>query len=674
MDFFQNSNGNQSEGFENAKPENIVRPSYLPLTSEEGTPTNLSSPSSGTSTPSFRRRPKKPDIKLSELNKPYQDYIEILRAESLSSLQSDIEDKSNRSNRNSYIEISEGMIAKAFLSQQFQNEINEDNLHEFEKTIEGPSEDHEESFWDGISKVCDERPSSPTAEFFHPLLLNKTNGGKALYLKISTILHRMKDLEEQVEELSSLKVKLAILQEEKRQLSTLLQIKRQNEEKETRDAAVQKSYEIVTEISHKETSTYSPLYTSIDVGGEDIAEITFENVSSQCQVSLNHVSCQYESNRIIDKSTQTVSQTIDVGSGGNGPAEIIFASKGIQKVPKTMGVYTQTDSVQCRAVGNMMGTSMYNFIDTGVGDDVCEQFYKSEGTQTRTLEIAEKFVQVAASFDNKSTETNPKAFVNRYVQACVDTTDFLCGNNIADVTTADKCTFFAPQYSNVSINTEQTSVCHQYIQCIINKPSVTVGIGEGNVMDLQCDRCANISVKDKCCGEHSSNELPFCTNDILCDCAKTELFDKSTSIDVTLISVGIGEGNINDVNCEKCAKGEENVFNFDLNFTSQQPVMCHYCGNKVDLNDSNLDESLQAMRDSMQSISSGLKRSVARKDLNLELEYQASNPNNAAITPVSDDTSNISEDEEELVRYAYCLKLFAQVQIFSVNSVNIFIF
>ena len=106
-------------------------------------------------------------------------------------------------------------------------------------------------------------------------------------------------------------------------------------------------------------------------------------------------------------------------------------------------------------------------------------------------------------------------------------------------------------------------------------------------------------------------------------------------------SVAIGDNDVtaDPSKCDECEKRkrDSSYFNFDFNMGAssscsncngcqqQQPIICHYCGNKVDLNDDSVDETLQAMRDSMQSLSgrgkqgSELKRSGARKNLNLDL-------------------------------------------------------
>jgi hypothetical protein len=49
----------------------------------------------------------------------------------------------------------------------------------------------------------------------------------------------------------------------------------------------------------------------------------------------------------------------------------------------------------------------------------------------------------------------------------------------------------------------------------------------------------------------------------------------------------------------------------------QQPTMCGYCGNKVDINDSTIDANLQEMRDNLHNLAlnNNLKRTSAKRSL-----------------------------------------------------------
>ena len=60
------------------------------------------------------------------------------------------------------------------------------------------------------------------------------------------------------------------------------------------------------------------------------------------------------------------------------------------------------------------------------------------------------------------------------------------------------------------------------------------------------------------------------------------------------VSVGVGDFDVTKTQCNKCQTkdaGSDNVFNFDLKILNpsptppQQAILCHYCGNKVNLDD-----------------------------------------------------------------------------------------
>jgi len=302
----------------------LMRPDTLALrgrgesmtSSGEGTPTNLSSPSSGRSTPSFRKKPKRPEIKLSDRNKQYMDYIEILRAESMQSLHAEPNCDAENSDLSSGVEISEEMIAKAFLSSHMKNDLNDDSVDgRMASTSSGSLESYGRL---KTQKLCMQRPSSPVSQFMIPLLEaeNQDTILTDIYDKLSPVLNQLKSYDEQSKQLSTLQVKIAVLQEEKRQLSTLLKEKRERENieiidnKETRDIGVQKTLEIVTEINHSSSQTERPADKhSVKIGGDSPAEIYTIEKGIQEQVSTKENSCQREAVKTSECSTETITSS-----------------------------------------------------------------------------------------------------------------------------------------------------------------------------------------------------------------------------------------------------------------------------------------------------------------------------------------------------------------------------
>ena len=192
----------------------LIRPNTLPLrgrvdsraSSNDGeltptTHTNQSTPSSGRSTPSFRKKPKRPEIKLTDHhNKQYKDYIEILRADSLQSLYSEHGDDESKSGNG--MEISEEMIAKAFLSSHMKHDISEKSGNKTETQVECIDRL-------AAKKHCLKQPQSPVSQFLLPLLEAENNGESLLteiFYQLSPLFKKMKGHEEKADQISTLEV------------------------------------------------------------------------------------------------------------------------------------------------------------------------------------------------------------------------------------------------------------------------------------------------------------------------------------------------------------------------------------------------------------------------------------------------------------------------------------
>ena len=174
-----------------------------------------------------------------------------------------------------------------------------------------------------------------------------------------------------------------------------------------------------------------------------------------------------------------------------------------------------------------------------------------------------------------------------------------------------------------------------------NRENSSVACGEDRIDDMFCDKCENLQLETKSCGEDD-------VNIVLCD----ECLRRGD-----MHEIGVGENDVFETGCAKCEKlsqtadfvnvsmselepgtpysnghesrrrKSENLSDFDdrratsmssetefceevykimANTTisteaQQEPVICNYCGNKVDLNDKNLDVALIAMRNNLGS-------------------------------------------------------------------------
>ena len=230
--------------------------------------------------------------------------------------------------------------------------------------------------------------------------------------------------------------------------------------------------------------------------------------------------------------------------------------------------------------------------------------------------------------------------------------DYLYNDNEEDIEYApccidDKlCECVKPELADKS--TGEFSLTDTFCDKCDNLQTTEVGVGESDTMTVVwCEKCTETRTHDACVG----------SNDDVIDKCDSCVQNQSIKVSVETRTVAVGDYDITNTKCGECEKNKRDsaYFNFDFNMGAisngengqcsscqqqqHQPIICHYCGNKVDLNDDSMDETLQAMRDSMQSMSAAstgarsaagkrlqqqqqrgeLKRSGARKNLNLDL-------------------------------------------------------
>ena len=316
----------------------------------------------------------------------------------------------------------------------------------------------------------------------------------------------------------------------------------------------------------------------------------------------------------------------------------------------------------------MCGPPVCNMRDSGIGDFVAEVYTDEQSiqtvnnntdssTQSDVLTVCDQSTLYGCSFsDMTSTQTQCRPL----------TSDFMCGEGIADVLTHDKATSKIVAYNDFSVNTTPVVTAETAVSCDLKNETQTCGVGDSRIDDVLCDKC-RIPKHDVGVGSYTDNAV-CCVDDKLCGCTKpttrdvgvgehdVDSRDPCTKCDTTHVadvgvgdsrvdetercgacdfrcdynnfaSIGVGDGDVNvEPDCTKCAENRQSdTFNFDLNILNnnnnnnntrpltpqqQQAALCHYCGNKVDLNDTNLDESLQQMRDNMKSMKCGIRRYV----------------------------------------------------------------
>ena len=216
----------------------------------------------------------------------------------------------------------------------------------------------------------------------------------------------------------------------------------------------------------------------------------------------------------------------------------------------------------------------------------------------------------------------------------------LCGFNDNLCRTDDKlCECSPPDLCDVGsgdslLNNVICDIC-------ANRQYSSVACGEDKIDDSFCDKCENLQLETKSCGEGDVNivlcdkclrkgdmhEIGVGENDVFgTDCAKCEKLSQTTDfVNVSMSELEPGTPYSNGH--ERRRRKSESLPDFDerratsmssetefceevykimANTTisteaQQEPVICNYCGNKVDLNDKNLDVALIAMRNNLGS-------------------------------------------------------------------------
>ena len=463
---------------------------------------------------------------------------------------------------------------------------------------------------------------------------------------------------------------------------------------QTKHIGVQKYLEFITEIHHKATTTDEVVLKSTGVG-DNIADLTMDDRFTQCSVEHKEFSCQNNILlSIVDKVTETPKTSFVDKSIGDGIAEVNFKSIGMQESPIQVNSSTQCVKTLPKNIGTMFGSPTSYLTDCGIGDKIAEIISDDQNTQTNVIENKNESTQMTVEVCDKSISHGCPLndMKSIYVQHVPSINDFMCGDNIAEVLSSDKATSNVPTLNDINVGTERVEMIDTSVTCKIINKTKSQGVGDNTINDVICEKCL-IPKRSVEVGMYENSEF-CCVDDKLCNCVKPIInsigvgdisiekinCDKCENVTLVsvavgdckidnllcdncvhkkdennLISIGVGDLDVNETNCEICKSNgvTDSGFNFDLNIlnapvTQQHAVLCHYCGNKVDLNDTQLDESLQAMRDNMKSISCGMKRSTASKNLNVEFD-----PPEVRTQPSDDDMAVVSDDDydEENSRY-----------------------
>ena len=408
-------------------------------------------------------------------------------------------------------------------------------------------------------------------------------------------------------------------------------------------------------------------------------ELKFDEIGVQT-IQNEHVatSCQTLEKVVHSTSTMVGSATINLNDKGVGrDTELVFNEEGVQTVSAELNTTSsQTEQKILSSASTMVGCPAADLVDTATGHEIV---YNDSDTQTMSVSLN----TVQSQTDEKPVSST--GIQVEPLQADFNCGNGIANLGMTDKS-IDCVLLFQPQ-CHVSTATEMRETRDSGVQ--ISPVHVSVAIGDGDINEpIWCDRCSARTTSDIAVGMYD-NDIQCCIDDKLCDCVKPEMVSKSVSdhtvtdtfcdrcdnlqttdigvgdsqtmtlvwcdkctnmhttdacvgcetLETQSVAIGDNDVTIDPSKCDECEKRkrDSSYFNFDFNMGAssscsncngcqqQQPIICHYCGNKVDLNDDSVDETLQAMRDSMQSLSgrgkqsSELKRSGARKNLNLDL-------------------------------------------------------
>ena len=178
-------------------------------------------------------------------------------------------------------------------------------------------------------------------------------------------------------------------------------------------------------------------------------------------------------------------------------------------------------------------------------------------------------------------------------------------------------------------------------ECAHKRPVKDIGIGDADVFDVVCDSCQepvdasgyiNVSIVDR----------------------DTEHSNSIAMRNVAIKDRNVEGGEIEDRKRLMSASSEtefcEEVYNIMANSTmydnsEQKPVICNYCGNKVDVNDTEMDSALNEMRNNLGSYRKNVIGTSSHTVENLAEFVDEGDDGN--VDGASDESGEEEEEEEE---------------------------
>ena len=214
-----------------------------------------------------------------------------------------------------------------------------------------------------------------------------------------------------------------------------------------------------------------------------------------------------------------------------------------------------------------------------------------------------------------------------------------CGDDRIDGLLCDSCENRQSESRGCGDNDVHFVVCDE---CACKQPTQDAGVGDGNVLEVLCDNCqgsfdvsgyVNVSILEK--DEEGMGNTIVSSHDaniVNENPGRAENGDDRTSVS--------SETEF----CEEVYKIMANSVAYDK--VEQKPVICTYCGHKVDIDDANLDSALNEMRNNLGSYRrNGIGATHTVDNLSELVDMDDGEDNGGNV--LGEESGEEEEDEEE---------------------------
>ena len=439
------------------------------------------------------------------------------------------------------------------------------------------------------------RPDSPLSNLLRPLYLCESmselpNAIESVRCNLSPLLSKLSALEDESKLWTVLQVKLAVLQEEKRQLTNILKQKRHLKRSLSSSMGVSNG----SSPTHSERSSPTSAFSDSDdtrLGFSPPRQRRFQSyslgISEETQTddsfdeSLDNIkfcpSClnvrikgeQMKRKEMVDKAvqkiiktdsthaaTETVHRPVTDTGVGDDIAVKLFTNASTQQKVSQKDASLQAQPVLKAEKNFMTGCEISNMISVGVlsktttkdasfGDDVAEKYFCDKEVQ-EILEQHDKGVDFRPSMVDRNVNfgCGVSDLKSIGVGHSIETADAECGDGRAEVELESKGIQNFVEVKEIGLSPVNWETSDFTAYCNLDyKESRAIGVSEDTTTDILCDVCSNRKVTAVGVGSYDGHfKRGLCkTDDKLCECIKP-LTD----------TIGIGDADVNIVICDQC--------------------------------------------------------------------------------------------------------------------------